>query len=175
MKKVAVFALLCALMSACASSGGTSGGVVDKVMTDFGLREKPEGYVEPSDQVFAKLNDVGKAEMRRMNAVEEHGEVKFQSDGSSLGGQYYKEVKRYESFQPLDAERLSRSTQAARGYVGYISYTYRVYQSERTPNRTQATTLRANIGTDIEGHETYRYNFGPGGGWDGGKGELTRR
>ena len=174
MKKVAVFAL-CALMTACASSGGSSGGVVDKVMTDFGLRAKPEGYVEPSDKVFAKLNDVGKAEMRRMNAAQGHGEVKFQSDGSALGGQYYKEVKRYESFQPLDAERLSRSTQAQRGYVGYIDYKYRVYQSERTSSRTKATTLRATIPTDIEGHETYRYKFGPGGGWDGGRGELTHR
>jgi len=148
--------------------------VFDKVLVDFGLREKPEGYVSGADTVVDRLQAVGDTEMKRMNQEARHGEIKFQEDG--LRGLYYKEVKVYERCYPLDAQPVSASSQTdSRGYVGYIEYAYRVYQSPRKSNRAEATAESATISTDEQGRETYRYNFGPGGVWDGGKGERARK
>lgn len=167
------FIAIAVVLVMCGCGGGGGGGVVDKVMTDFGMRERPEGYTEPSDRVFDKLDEVGKAELSRMNQRNRHGEIKFQEE-QGLGGVFYKEVKVYEDYRPLDAQRLSRTSQRERGYVGYIDYSYRVYQSERRASRTEAQSLSANIPTGDRGRETYRYRFGAAGEWDGREGERAR-
>jgi len=129
-----VLILSSVVLSACQR---TPGEVVDKVLTDFGVREKPEGYETASDHVFNRLSAVGSAELKRMNQEGRHGEVKFQDEGG-LSGKYYKEIKVYEAFHPLEATSVSRTTQNERGFVGYIEYDYRIYQSPRTTNRTEA-------------------------------------
>ena len=164
---------ICLFLSACGSSGSNT-GVVDKVLTDFGIRQPGDDYEQPSDRIFSRLDAVGKSEMSRMNGAARYGEIKFQDDGG-LGGMYYKEVKLYETYRPLDAQRMSRTSARERGYFGFIDFSYRVFQSERRSNRTEASALSANIPTDTTGHETYRFTFGPGGTWTGQKGELTRR
>lgn len=153
--------------------GGGNGGVANKVLTDFGIKEKGDDYVEPSDKVFSRLDAVGDREMKRMNAEGRHGEIKFEQSGT-LGGAYYKEVKVYEQYRPLDAQRMSRNTQSDRGYIGFVDYSYRVYQSERRPNKTEVEALTANIPTGIDGRETYRYTFGPAGEWNGYPGDPVR-
>ena len=62
------------LLAACQS---TPDEVVDKVLQDFGLRERPEGYVSGADRVLERLSNVGAAEMKRMNLDGQHGDVKF--------------------------------------------------------------------------------------------------
>lgn len=170
MKKLSAMVLVLAIAGC---GGGSSGGVVDKVMTDFGLREAPEGQAQPSDRVFAKLDGIGQSEMARMNGRGRHGEIKFQEE-EGLGGVFYKEVRVYEDYRPLDAQRLSRTSQRERGYVGYIDYTYRIYQSERRNTRNEAQALSADIPVGDRERETYRYYFGASGEWNGGEGELTR-
>ncbi len=162
--------LLCLLVASCASD---SGSVVEKVKYDFGIGEKPEGYESGTDKVMSRLDGVGKAEMKRMNLEGRHGDVKFQEEGS-YSGKYYKEVKVYENYRPLDARAVSRTSHGERGYVGYVQYDYQVYQSPRVTNRVEAEASSANIRTDIAGRETYRYSFSPSGSWDGAPGEQTR-
>ncbi len=170
MREIIVAVLCCLGVSACQ----TEGGVANKVLSDFGLRERPEGYVSGTDLVYQNLGAVGDAEIKRLNLRERHGEIKFQQDG--LRGKYYKEVKVYENFYPLDASPANRSGQgSAQSYYGYIEYAYRVYQSKRFSSRSEAETGSATIPTDKEGREVYRYNFTSGGNWDGGKGTRTKR
>ena len=164
-------AILIVCVTSCQSDGGS---VVEKVKYDFGIGEKPEGYESMSDKIMARLEAVGKTEMRRMNVEGRHGTTEFQQE-SNLQGSYYKQVKSYESYAALEAVPVSRGSQGERGYVGYIQFTYRMMQGERTSNRTQAEAESAGIRTDITGRETYRYTFGPGGTWDGAPGELTTR
>ncbi|MBI4556399.1 MAG: hypothetical protein HY706_02335 [Candidatus Hydrogenedentes bacterium] len=152
----------------------TPNEVMNKVLVDFGVREKPEGYVEPSDKVFARLRQVGQTEIKRMNQESRQGEIKFQ-EAEGLQGKYYKEVKVYENFHPLEANAVTRSGQAERGYVGYIEYSYRVYQGARKATRAEAAAEDAGISTDLAGRETYRYKFNAGGIWEGGKGESVTR
>jgi len=173
MKKIIVTLTACVLITGCVG-GGSSGDVMDKVLTDFGIREPGEDYVQPSDKVYARLDTVGKTELDRMNAENRFGEVKFE-ESEALGGGYYKERKVYENYYPLEASRMSRTSQSERGYVGYIDYSYRIYQSERVPSRTEAQALSADIPTGDRGRETYRYNFGPAGDWSGAEGERTNR
>ncbi len=168
--RIVLSALLCVFVVSCASD---SGSVVEKVKYDFGIGEKPEGYESGSDRVMSRLDGVGKTEMKRMNLEGRHGEVKFQEEGN-LGGKYYKEVKMYEDFRPMDARAVTRTTHGERGYVGYIQYDFQVFQSPRTANRVEAEASSANIRTDISGRETYRYNFSASGAWDGAPGEQTR-
>lgn len=170
MKKLGII-LVCVISCGCQT--GPS-GVVDKVLVDFGIRDRPEGYVSASDKVFERLQAVGQTDMKRMNTEGRHGEVKFQ-DEDRLHGKYYKEVKRYEKFQPLEARPTSKGARGERGYVGYITYAYRLYQSPRKSNRTEAAATSATVRTDITGRETYRYKFGTGGAWNGRPGERTRR
>lgn len=158
------------LLSGCTS---TPGEIAEKVAYDFGMGEKPEGYVSGADRVMESLTQVAENEMKRMNLAQRHGEVRFQDEGG-LRGSYFKEVKTYESFYPLDARAVSKSVDGDRGFVGYIEYTYRVYQSERKSNRTEAAAASANIATPNTGRETFRYRFSSGGAWDGRPGELTR-
>lgn len=167
------FALLCALglLAGCQHSPGE---VTNKVLQDFGLKARPEGYVSTTDRVREKLTAVGQTEMKRMNAEERNGEVKFQEQGA--GGQYYKEVKIYEKAYPLDARSMSGTGPRNEGpvYSGYVEYSYQVYQSARKSTRVQAEAESATIPTGITGRETYRYNFDGTGNWDGGKGEKSR-
>lgn len=165
---VLVFAALCIV--GCAGQNGQ--GVVDTVMTDFGLKEKPEGYVSGSDKVYERLNEIGETEMKRMNQAERLGKVEAEEDGLSFN--YYKVVKEYTSYYPLDASATSRASDRDRGYVGYLEYRYRMLQGPRKSTRTEAQAESATIPSGDEGREVYRYRFNSSGGWDGGKGELTR-
>lgn len=164
---------LCLWAAGCASDSQT--GVANKVLQDFGLQERPEGYVSGSDRVFASLSDVARTELTRLNTENRYGEIKF-DDMGGLIGRYYKEVKIYENFYPLEAMPSARiDANRTRGYVGYIVYRYRIYQSARVANRTLAAAEAPSIATDTRGRETYRYRFSGGGKWLGGKGERVRR
>lgn len=169
--KLALVALLAIMVSGC---GTSPGGVLEKVKYDFGIGERPEGYVSPGDQVVARLQKVGETELKRLNIAGRHGEVKYQKT-DDLHGLYYKETKVYENAYPLEAKATSGGPTNDRGYVGYIEYTFRIYQSERKPNKTEAAALPVTIATDETGRETYRYTFGPGGTWDGAEGEKVKR
>ena len=130
MRRVMVILAAGIVLSACSS--GREGGVINNVMTDFGLKAKPEGYESESDKVMQRLNNVGPAELKRLNMAEQKGQVKFQKIGE-LKGKYYKEVKVFESFYPTDAQTVTRagSPESDRGFTGYIVYSYRIYQSMR--------------------------------------------
>jgi len=151
-----------------------SGGVVNKVLVDFGIREKPERYVSASDKVFQQLSTVAKSELARLNQEARNGEIKFQEQ-DGLRGKYYKEVLVYEDYHPLEAQPVSRSNEKETGYVGLIEYSYRIYQSERKASRVEAAAEPANVATGETGRATYRYTFGSDGVWNGEKGEKTRR
>ena len=166
-------ALALALILAC-SCASSPGEVAQKIKYDFGIGEKPEGYESPSDKVMAQLDKVAKTEMKRLNLDGRQGKVHFQEE-TGLLGKFYKEAKVYEDYYPLEARVASRSAGGSRGYIGYIDYTYRVFQSERKTNRTEAAAASASIGTDDRGREQYRYTFSTGGVWDGRKGELVQR
>jgi len=170
-KNILCVSLLGVLLAACRS---TPDEVVDKVLQDFGLRERPEGYVSGSDRVLERLSDVGAAEMQRMNLDAQHGAVEFHQE-SEFRGQYYKEVKVYEDFFPTDAKPISRSVDANSGYHGYVEYEYRIYHGPRKDSRTEAAAETANIPTDETGRETYRYTFSGSGEWNAGKGQRVRR
>jgi hypothetical protein len=172
-RRVMVILAAGVILSACSS--GREGGVLNNVMTDFGLKAKPEGYESESDKVMQRLNNVGPAELKRLNMAEQKGQVKFQKIGE-LKGKYYKEVKVYESFFPTDAQTVTRAgaPDSDRGFNGYIAYSYRLYQSMRKDSSSEAEGETASIATDITGRETYRYGFGPSGEWTGGKGEKVK-
>ena len=170
MRTFMLIALACLALCSCQR---TPGGVVDKVLMDFGLRDKPEGYVSGSDRVFQNLDAVGASEIKRMNLAGQHGEVKYHKQ-SDLKGKYYKEVKVYESYIPTEAKPVTKPTQGERGFQGFIEYTYRMYQSARKDTRTEAAAESASIGTAETGHESYRYAFGPSGTWNGSKGAKVR-
>ena len=171
MKRLSI-ALLVLLIGGCQRGPGE---VTNKVLQDFGLQKRPEGYVSGSDRVYEKLPTVGEAEIRRMNAEGRQGEIKYQEEG--LRGLYYKEVKVYERCYPLDAQASSGGSQREDGpsYVGYIEYSYRYFQSARKGTRAEAEAESASIPTDVTGRETYRYDFNSGGNWDGSAGEKSRR
>jgi len=162
------------VVGALAACRSTPDEVVDKVLQDFGLRERPEGYVSGSDRVFERLGDVGAAEMKRMNLDGQHGAVEFHQE-TEFRGKYYKEVKVYESFFPTDAKPISRAVDEGRGFHGYVEYEYRVYQGPWKDSRTEAAAETATIPTDETGRETYRYTFSAAGEWNGGKGQRARR
>jgi len=170
-KKVLVVMAIGAALCSCQR---TPNEVVNKVMGDFGLRERPEGYVSGSDKVMEKLGAMGEGELKRLNLAEQHGEVKFQEE-AGIKGKYYKEVKVYEDFYPLDAQPIGRTASNRGGYYGYIDYAYRLYQSERKSTRAEASAESATIETDETGRETYRYVFGAGATWNGAPGEKIRR
>ncbi|MBW7865765.1 MAG: hypothetical protein GX580_13165 [Candidatus Hydrogenedens sp.] len=167
---LAVLLVLLLPLAACKSDPGTVG---QKVLADFGIGEHPEGYVSGADKVYQELDTVGKTEIKRMNALARNGEIKFEEDG--LRGRYYKEVKVYESFYPLDARAAGHQAGQDRGFTGLIEYTYRMYRGAAKPTRAEAAAESASIATDTEGKETFRYQFGPGGVWNGAKGERSNR
>ena len=144
-------------------------GVANKVLADFGLKERPEGYVSASDEVFKRLDNVGKAELKRMNLTHRHGEVKQETQ--DLKTRFFKEVKTYEKYYPLDANATAGTAGSSRGFTAYIEYSYRVFQSPRFETRAEAEASSASDPTDQQGREVYSYKFGPTGNWDGAKGE----
>ena len=162
------------LLCVCVAMTGCQSRVMKKIKYDFGIGEKPEGYEVPSDRAKARLPSVAKTEMKRMNLEGRRGEIKFQQQ-ASYKGKYYKEVKVYEKYTPLEVQAIHHGSDTQRGYVGYISYTYRILQSERKSNKTQAGAAPATIRTTITGSETYRYRFGSSANWDGQAGEHVRR
>lgn len=169
--KITIALVVAVLAAGCSSAPD---GIGNKVLQDFGLRERPEGYVSGADRVFDRLTQVGRAELKRMNAEGRHGEVKFESAGG-LRSKYYKEVKVYKEFYPLDSQPAARTATGDRGYVGYIEYSYEILEGARRNNRTEAAAENASIPTDNVGRETYRYSFNTGGVWSGGKGDKVRR
>ena len=170
MKWLPVLILAC-VAAGCATDGGS---VIDKVKYDFGIGERPEGYVPTSEVVMRRLASVGQSEMKRMNREGRHGEIEFQDEGG-LRGKFYKRVKVYQNAVPLEASAVARGSTQDRGYVGYIEYSYEMYESARKNTRAEAEAEPANIRTGETGREVYRYRFGATGAWDGAKGERTRR
>jgi len=168
---IVAFCVVAALLWGCQRSPNQ---VVDKVLVDFGVREKPEGYVSTRDTVFAKMPAVAKTEIKRLNQEALQGEIKFQEE-RGLKGKYYKEVKVYEDFYPADVQPASKSTPQERSYYGYIEYEYRIHQGVPKSNRIEAEAEPATIPTDQRGRESYRYTFSPTGAWDGAKGRKTNR
>ena len=167
---VSLSLLLCMGFAGCQRGPG---GVARKMGQDFGILKRPEGYVSGADAVYMRLDEVAKTEIKRLNVAQRQGEIKYQQDG--LRGMYYKEVKVYEEYFPLDARQKPRAAHDEGGYNGYIEYAYRYYQSVRKPTRTEALTEPAAVPTDREGREVYRYSFTGSGTWDGSKGQRTRR
>ncbi len=161
------------LISLAGCSTGSGGSVTDKVLSDFGLKEKPEGYVSGTDKIYSVLPTVAKQEIQRLNTTEQRGTIKFQEEG--VRGMYYKESKVYENYYPLDARPIPQKPNEQRGYHGYIEYSYRLFQSERKPTRVEAQALSATIPTDESGRERFRYSFGSAGIWDGNRGEAVKR
>lgn len=160
------------ILSAAAAGCGSTGG---KVLQDFGIQERPEDYVSGADRVMVSMQDVGKVEMDRMNAAQRRGEVLF-DDSDPLKGKYFRRVREYVSFHPLDANAATRTSQNQPvGFLGYIEYDYEVFESTRADTRTEASTLPADIPTGRRGRETYRYKFDSGGGWNGGRGEPFKQ
>ena len=151
----------------------TPSEVMDKVLVDFGVRAKPEGTVTETDRASEELAAIGDTELKRLNMESRHGTVKFEDSGD-LKGKYYHEVRVYEEAFPLDAQPESGVGSAERGYVGYIEYSYRIYQSPRKTTRAEAEAESASIPTTETGRERYRYHFDRVGSWDGSKGERAK-
>ncbi len=171
MRKWLTIAAIGLVLNACAR---TPGEVADKVLVDFGIRAKPEGYKSESDSVFDQLPKVGAVELKRLNQEGRKGEVKFQDEGG-LSGKFYKEVRVYENFYPLEARPASRQDSEEAAYIGYIEYAYRVHQSARKNSRAEASVAAADIPTTEYGRETYRYKFRRGGIWNGEEGQKARK
>lgn len=152
----------------------TPGEVADKVLMDFGIKKPPEGYTPESQKVFERLSAVAETEMKRLNKEYSRGEVKFQEE-KGLRGRYYREVRVYTQFYPLDVRSMRIAAEQDTGYTGFIEYEYQVYRSDLKTNRTEAAAAAADLLTDETGRETYRYKFSSGGIWDGNEGRRTRQ
>ncbi|MCK5863404.1 MAG: hypothetical protein KAH38_13020 [Candidatus Hydrogenedentes bacterium] len=164
--------LVCACLTLTACQSG-SGSVTEKVLADFGLGERPEGYVSGSDRVFEEMDSVGAVEIKRLNSLGRHGEILF--DGKGVRGKYYKQVKVYETYYPLDVQSVSGGGTRSRGFSGLIQYKYRLFKGLPKGTKAAAAAESASIAGDIKGKEVYRYNFSTGGVWDGGSGERTKK
>ena len=171
MKKGLLISLVCLGLASCQTP---EGGVMNKVLTDFGIRQAPEGQVSESDKIFQNLGAVGPTEMKRMNTEMQKGQVKFQQE-SELKGKYYKEVKVYQSFYPVEVKSVSRAGENESGFDAYIEYAYCMYQSMRRATAVEAEAEAADIATSTTGRDRYRYHFRAGGEWDGAKGEKVKR
>ena len=170
MKKHAVCVAMLVLF---ATGCGTVG---DQVLQDFGIQERPEGYVSGSDNVRQNMQVVGNTEMRRLNLAERRGEIKFETSDLDGTGVFYKEAKKYTKFAVLDAQPASRTSQGkAGGFVGYIQYRYEYMEGPRKSNRVEAESSSATIPSGRQGADTFRYRFNSGGVWNGSKGELTKK
>ena len=172
MKHLLAILVISATFLACETA--PEGGVFNKVMVDWGIREPPEGHVSGADRVMERMKAVGTTEMKRLNRENRHGEVKFQEQGRNQGT-HYKEVKVYEQFYPLDANPASKAVNGERGYMGFIEYAYRIYRSPQQKNRVEAEAASATVRTDETGRERYRYYFRQSTAWDGAKGERVKK
>lgn len=170
MKRLACTIVVSTLLLGCA--GGDGGG--SKVLQDFGLQDRPEGYVSGSERVRERLNDVGKTELSRLNRADRNGEILY-DDAQALRGKYYKRVKVYKRYYPVDANAVGRTSfNDERGFVGYVEYTFEYYESPRKNSRAEAIAELADIPSGEGGRGTYRYRFNSSGVWNGAKGELVR-
>jgi len=165
--------LPCQLLLAGLLVTGCQTGVVNTVLVHWGIRQAPEGTPNETDKIFNKLASVGEIEIKRMNQENQRGKILFQDKGD-MRGKYYKESKVYENYFPVDVETASRVRGEDQGFVGFIEYSYRIYQSERKTNRTEAEAQAPCIPTDQTGRERYRYAFGPTGEWNSRKGQRAR-
>lgn len=149
------------------------GGVANKVLSDLGLKERPEGYVSRADTIRQGLGDIGNVEIKRLNREAQNGKLELEEAGFTV--RYYRAVKVYEQYYPMDVRAISRSSRGTQGFNATIEYRYRMYESTRKESRAEALTALANIPTETQGRETFRYRFSQGGTWDGAKGNKTRR
>ncbi len=156
-----------ALALAAAGCGSTG----QKVLQDFGIKDRPEGYVSGADKVMENLPEVAKAEMDRLNTGQRQGEILYDKQ-DALNGAYYKRTKVYETSRPLDAQVANQTRRDEEtGFVGYIEYSYQFYESARKQTKADAAAQTSDIPTGVRGRETYRYRFNSGAAWNGGKGE----
>ena len=152
---------------------GCGGNVGNTVLQDFGIQERPEDYVSGSERVMQSMQAVGESELKRLNTLIRHGEIKY-DDSEALRGKFYKEVREYVKAYPLDAQPVGRQgNRQVRGFVGFIEYAYVLKESPRFTNRTEAAAAVADIPGGRGGRERYRYQFTSAGTWDGGKGDPT--
>jgi hypothetical protein len=150
------------------------GSVGDTVLQDFGIQERPEDYQSGSDTVIKAMENVGATELRRLNLSQRRGTVTFQK--KELSTLYYKTMKKYTRSYPLDANAKSRNSQSkSKGFVGYIEYSYEIYESARFINRVDAQAAPAEIPAGERGREVYSYNFTTSGSWNGQAGKLVSR
>lgn len=170
MKKFAVLVVLCA-----AGAAGCGGGAAQKVKYDFGIGERPEGYVSTTDKIMENLPEVGAVEIQRLNAEARQGQIEFREEGE-YRGKFFKTAKIYERAVPVDATAAPRtaSERDTRVFYGYIDYVYRVYQGPLRDSRAEAEADRPTISTSETGRESYRYRFGLSGEWNGSRGEPVR-
>jgi hypothetical protein len=162
------------LIGAFALAAGGCGSTGEKVLQDFGIKDRPEGYVSGADKVMQNLPEVAKVEIDRLNAAQRQGEILYEKV-DALNGAYYKRIKVYETSRPLDAQATTRTSRSDEmGFVGYIEYGYQFYESARKQTKTEAAAQSADISTGRRGQETYRYRFNSGSVWNGGKGERFK-
>ncbi len=152
----------------------TPAEVGNKVLSDFGLRERAEEGTTAADRVFDRLDHVGQAELNRLSAQHRHGEIEYEEEGP-LRGHYYKQRREYVDYRPVDVTSSGGTGARERGYAGFIDYTYELYRSEPHRTRVEAQAATANIPTGVTERETLRYHFNSSGSWDGRAGEPTRR
>jgi len=169
MKQLVEIVAVLVLVAGCSSDGGGN-----KVLQDFGLQERPEDYVSGTDEVLARLKDVGATELDRLNRDDRDGDILY-DDTDELHGKYYKTVKIYDRFYTVDANSTGKNSfNDQRGYVGYIEYVYELHESPRKNSRAEAIAELATIPSGEDGRETYRYRFDSSGSWNGANGELVR-
>jgi hypothetical protein len=156
----------------------------NQVLTDFRLRPAEEtGKPDADVDVFARLTDIGKRELQRLNADPDNAEVKFERipDSPLELGQFRKKLRVYEEAFPLDVERKrvgqvqQAQTIRKRGYRGRVEYRYRVHRGKAFPTRVEARDSVADEKTDEVGREIYIYDFDENGVWDGERGRFERR
>jgi len=157
-------------------------GVVDNVLTDFGLREAPEPEVDVEEVVRTRAEEAGRAELDRLNADPANVEVKFEKypDDPIGAGEYHKEKKVYERFYVSNVDKKRRREQSPTAgvtrtrYEAVIEYRYAVFEGPRYPNHNDALASKASTRTERGGIEKREYRFDQNGQWDGKKGALVR-
>lgn len=168
----------------CLTGCARTDGVFNQVLTDFGLRPRPEADKQAVEgDIMSRLSHVTKRELDRLNANPANTEITFEKiPGNPLGlGEFYKSVKVYEKAYPLGVKReRARQVQRAetlrkRGYRARVEYRYRMYRGKKFPSSDEARDSAADVTTDEVGREIYIYHFDETGTWDGKPGRLDRR
>ncbi|MFP4190845.1 MAG: hypothetical protein ACLFU6_02120 [Candidatus Hydrogenedentota bacterium] len=150
----------------------TPAEVGNKVLSDFGMRERAEERSSAADRVFDRLDHVGQIELDRLNTQHRHGEIAYEEEGP-LRGHYYKQRREYVDYRPVNVTPRGGSGAREKGDAGYIDYTYELYRSEPQNSRVEAQAATANMPTGATEKETLRYFFDSNGSWDGDPGEPT--